>query len=137
MAKFLQDFDMNKLKTMVNKVQNVVMQYTEYEAKVRDATNNDPWGTAATTMMEIATATNNYQYFQDIMNTVYKRLLEPAGADWRHNYKGLQLLEFLIINGSPQVIDNAKRHIYEIKALENYHYVDEKRKDQGINSICY
>lgn len=44
---------------MVTKVQNAVMQYTEYEAKVREATNNDPWGTAATTMMEIAKATNH------------------------------------------------------------------------------
>lgn len=68
------------------------------------------------------------------MNTVYRRLEEPAGSNWRHNYKALQLLEFLVVNGSPQVIDNARRHMYEIKALENYRYLDEKSKDQGINS---
>jgi epsin len=81
-------------------------------------------------------ATHNYQHFHDIMNTIYKRLQEPCGPSWRQSYKGLQLLEFLIVNGSEQVIDNARRHIYEIKALENYQYVDEKQKDQGVNSNC-
>lgn len=47
-------FDMEKMKTMVSKVTNAVMQYGEWEGIVRDATNNDSWGTAATKMMEIA-----------------------------------------------------------------------------------
>ncbi|KAJ3306401.1 hypothetical protein HDV03_005368 [Kappamyces sp. JEL0829] len=67
------------------------------------------------------------------MNTISKRLNEPAGPTWRQTYKGLQLLEFLIINGSEQVIDDAKRRIYEIKGCETYQYMDDKRKDQGIN----
>ncbi|KAK5194222.1 Epsin-3, clathrin recruitment and traffic between the Golgi and endosome, partial [Cryomyces antarcticus] len=32
------------LKAGVRKVQNAVMNYTEMEAKVREATNNEPWG---------------------------------------------------------------------------------------------
>ncbi|KAH6582636.1 hypothetical protein BASA61_008439, partial [Batrachochytrium salamandrivorans] len=28
--------------TMANKVKNAIMNYSEYEAKVYDATNNDP-----------------------------------------------------------------------------------------------
>jgi epsin len=47
-------FDMQKVNSIMNKVKATVMQYSEYEAKVREATNNDPWGTAATQMMEIA-----------------------------------------------------------------------------------
>jgi hypothetical protein len=31
------------LKAGVRQVQNAVMNYTEMEAKVREATNNDPW----------------------------------------------------------------------------------------------
>ena len=67
------------------------------------------------------------------MNTIYKRLQEPVGPTWRQTYKGLQLLEFLIKNGSERCIDNARDHIYEIKALLEYRYTDEKKKDQGIN----
>ncbi|KAJ3114868.1 Epsin-3, clathrin recruitment and traffic between the Golgi and endosome [Phlyctochytrium bullatum] len=47
--------------------------------------------------------------------------------------EALQLLEYLIKNGSERVIDNAREHIYELKALRNFNYVDEKQKDQGIN----
>ena len=31
------------------------------------------------------------------------------------------------------MVDSARDHIYEIKALKNFHYIDEKGKDQGIN----
>ncbi len=49
--------------------------------------------------------------------------------------KALQLLEYLIKNGSERVVDNARDHIYELKALKSFFYVDEKGKDQGINGI--
>jgi len=38
---------------------NAVMNYTEMEAKVREATNNEPWGASSTLMLEIAQATYN------------------------------------------------------------------------------
>lgn len=40
----------------------------------------------------------------------------------------------MILNGSEQVIDDARRRIYDVKGCQNYTYVDEKKKDQGINS---
>ncbi|MCJ1293133.1 Epsin-3, clathrin recruitment and traffic between the Golgi and endosome [Xylographa carneopallida] len=45
------------LKAGVRKVQNAVMNYTEMEAKVREATNNEPWGASSTLMQEIANGT--------------------------------------------------------------------------------
>jgi epsin len=39
----------------------------------------------------------------------------------------------LIKNGSEKCIDAARNKQYELKALLNYNYVDDKRKDQGIN----
>lgn len=36
-----------------------VMNYTEMEAKVREATNNEPWGASSTLMQEIANGTHN------------------------------------------------------------------------------
>lgn len=36
-----------------------VMNYTEMEAKVREATNNEPWGASSTLMQEIASGTHN------------------------------------------------------------------------------
>ncbi|MCJ1281144.1 Epsin-3, clathrin recruitment and traffic between the Golgi and endosome [Xylographa opegraphella] len=38
-------------------VRIAVMNYTEMEAKVREATNNEPWGASSTLMQEIANGT--------------------------------------------------------------------------------
>ena len=38
---------------MVDKATNVVMNYTETEAKVREATNDDPWGPSGTQMRNV------------------------------------------------------------------------------------
>ncbi|KAJ3044709.1 Epsin-3, clathrin recruitment and traffic between the Golgi and endosome [Rhizophlyctis rosea] len=84
-------------------------------------------------MQEIAAGTQNYTTFNEIMDTIYKRFQEKSGPQWRQCYKALQLLEYLIKNGSERVVDNARDHIYELKALRNFHYVDDKGKDQGIN----
>lgn len=34
------------------------MNYSELEAKVREATNNEPWGASSELMQELAKATN-------------------------------------------------------------------------------
>ena len=47
--------------------------------------------------------------------------------------KALQLLEYLVKNGSERVVDDARSHVGTIKMLRNFYYVDEKGKDQGIN----
>lgn len=73
------------------------------------------------------------QEFNEIMPTIYKRFTEKEAREWRQIYKALQLLEFLIKHGSERVIDDARAHISMIKILRNFHYIDDKGKDQGIN----
>lgn len=121
------------LKSYYNQAKAVVLNYTEMEAKVRDATNDDPWGASSTLMQEIAQGTFNFQQFNEIMPTIYKRFTEKEAREWRQIYKALQLLEYLIKHGSERVIDDARSHISMIKILRNFHYVDDKGKDQGIN----
>ena len=47
--------------------------------------------------------------------------------------KALVLLEFLVKNGSERVVDDARAHIGTIKFLRNFHFIDDKGKDQGVN----
>ncbi|OCK83970.1 ENTH-domain-containing protein [Lepidopterella palustris CBS 459.81] len=121
------------LKAGVRKVQNAVMNYTEMEAKVREATNNEPWGASSSIMQEIANGTFNYQLLNEIMPMIYKRFTEKSAEEWRQIYKALQLLEFLIKNGSERVIDDARSHISLLKMLRQFHFIDQNGKDQGIN----
>lgn len=48
-------------------------------------------------------------------------------------YQGLQLLEFLIKNGSERVIDDARSHLPLLKMLRQFHFIDQNGKDQGVN----
>ncbi|KAH8914626.1 ENTH-domain-containing protein [Atractiella rhizophila] len=125
---------MYDVKDAFAKAKAVVMNYTEMEAKVREATNNDPWGASSSLMQEIAQGTFNFQHFNEIMPTIYKRFTEKEAYEWRQIYKALQLLEYLVKHGSERVVDDARTHLSMIKMLRNFHYVDEKTgKDQGIN----
>jgi len=67
------------------------------------------------------------------MPMIYKRFTEKAAEEWRQIYKGLQLLEFLIKNGSERVIDDARSHLTLLKMLRQFHFIDQNGKDQGIN----
>ena len=64
---------------------------------------------------------------------IYKRFTEKAAEEWRQIYKALQLLEFLIKNGSERVIDDARGHLSLLKMLRQFHFIDQNGKDQGIN----
>lgn len=39
----------------------------------------------------------------------------------------------MVRNGSERVVTSAREHVYDLRSLENYTYVDENGKDQGIN----
>ena len=41
------------------------MNLTEMESKVREATNNEPWGASSTLMQQIAAGTYNYRKGRD------------------------------------------------------------------------
>ncbi|KAJ3230501.1 Epsin-3, clathrin recruitment and traffic between the Golgi and endosome [Chytriomyces hyalinus] len=125
--------DVQKLTETFNKVKNAVLQLPEYQAKVLEATGNEHWGASSTLMLDIAQASGSPQHFNDIVETIFARIQEPPSSTWRQPYKALQLLEYLIKNGSERIVDAARDRIYTLKALRNYKYSDEKGKDQGIN----
>ncbi|RPB16688.1 ENTH-domain-containing protein [Morchella conica CCBAS932] len=129
----IQNISLYDVKAAVRKAQNVVMNYTEMEAKVREATNNEPWGASSTLMQEIASGTYNYQLLNEIMPMIYKRFTEKSAEEWRQIYKALQLLEYLVKHGSEQVIDDGRSHLSTIKMLRQFHFIDMNGKDQGIN----
>ncbi|TFK09549.1 aromatic-L-amino-acid decarboxylase [Platysternon megacephalum] len=125
--------NMWKVRELVDKATNVVMNYSDIESKVREATNDDPWGPSGQVMGEIAKATFMYEQFPELMNMLWTRMLKDNKKNWRRVYKSLLLLAYLIRNGSERVVTSAREHIYDLRSLENYHFVDENGKDQGIN----
>ncbi|XP_078358290.1 clathrin interactor 1-like isoform X2 [Oculina patagonica] len=122
-----------KIRELQDKVTNVVMNYTEIEARVREATNDDTWGPHGTIMAEIARYTYTYEHFPEVMSMLWKRMLHENKKNWRRIYKSLLLLTYLVKNGSERVVTNTRDHIYDLRQLENFSHFDEFGKDQGIN----
>ncbi|KAL9115677.1 MAG: hypothetical protein Q9227_000045 [Pyrenula ochraceoflavens] len=84
------------------------------------------------------------------MPMIYKRFTDKTAEEWRQIYKvlsehklkimlplttsqSLQLLEFLVKNGSERVVDDARSHLSLLRMLRQFHYIDQNGKDQGIN----
>ena len=64
-------------------------------------------------MSEIADLTYNMVAFSEIMQMIWKRL-NDHGKNWRHVYKALVLLEYLIKTGSEKVkFIIIKKRIYQ------------------------
>ncbi|XP_017553898.1 clathrin interactor 1a [Pygocentrus nattereri] len=125
--------NMWKVRELVDKATNVVMNYSEIESKVREATNDDPWGPSGQLMGEIAKATFMYEQFPEVMNMLWYRMLKDNKKNWRRVYKALLLLAYLVRNGSERVVTSAREHLYDLRSIESYHFIDENGKDQGIN----
>ncbi|CAN0009702.1 unnamed protein product [Lampetra planeri] len=113
-------------------MKNIVNNFSEAEVKVREATSNDPWGPSSSLMSEIADLTYNVVAFSEIMSMIWKRL-NDHGKNWRHVYKALTLLDYLIKTGSERVAQQCKENIFAIQTLKDFQYVDRDGKDQGVN----
>ncbi|XP_044036276.1 epsin-3 isoform X2 [Siniperca chuatsi] len=113
-------------------MKNMVNNYTEAEIKVREATSNDPWGPPSSLMSEIADLTFNVVAFTEVMGMIWKRL-NDHGKNWRHVYKALTLLDYLIKTGSDRVAHECRENIYTIQTLRDFQYMDRDGRDQGVN----
>nr|XP_040047193.1 epsin-3 isoform X2 [Gasterosteus aculeatus aculeatus] len=113
-------------------MKNMVNNFTEAEVKVREATSNDSWGPSSTLMAEVADLTFNVVAFTEVMGMIWKRL-NDHGKNWRHVYKALTLLDYLIKTGSERVAQECRKNIYTIQTLRDFQYVDRDGHDQGVN----
>lgn len=113
-------------------VKNMVNNFTEAEVKVREATSNDPWGPPSTLMAEIADLTYNVVTFAEVMGIIWKRL-NDHGKNWRHVYKALTLLDYLVKTGSERVAKSSRDNIFAIQTLKDFQYLDRDGRDQGVN----
>lgn len=105
-------------------LKNIAHNYSDAQKKVREATSNDPWGPSSTLMAEIADLTYNVVAFTEIMQMIWKRL-NDHGRNWRHVYKALVLLEYLIKTGSEKVGQQCKENIFAIQTLKDFQYLEE------------
>ncbi|GAA5894302.1 hypothetical protein JCM5296_005132 [Sporobolomyces johnsonii] len=122
----------NMGKSVMRVAKNSIKGYSDTQTKVRDATSNDPWGPSGTQMAEIATLTFNQNDFVEIIEMLDKRL-NDKGKNWRHVFKSLTLLDYILHAGSENVVQYFRENLYIVKTLKEFQYIDEFGKDQGAN----
>ena len=64
----------------------MVMNYSDVEAKVREATNDETWGPHGSLMGELAKYTFTYEHYPEVMSMLWKRMFESK-KNWRRTYK--------------------------------------------------
>ncbi|GAA5907477.1 hypothetical protein JCM6882_003871 [Rhodosporidiobolus microsporus] len=106
--------------------------YSGVEARVRDATSNDPAGPSVLQMSEIAQSSFNQQDCVEIV-TMLDRRLNDKGKNWRHVWKSLTLLDYLAHYGNYAVVRYFRNNIHLIKTLKEFQHVDENGTDVGRN----
>jgi epsin len=64
---------------------------------------------------------------------IIDKRLNDHGKNWRHVFKSLTLLDYLVHAGSEQVIRYAKDRLYVVKTLREFQHIDDQGRDQGAN----
>ena len=105
---------------------------SEIEIKTRECTNSDPWGAHGKDLAELARATHNREEMYLIMKTLWLRL-EEREEKWRHCYKALNVIEYLVAHGSESCLKELKQNVRTIEYLDTFRFKDSSGRDQGIN----
>lgn len=122
----------NISKSAVRIGKNYIKGYTDTQIKVREATSNDPWGPSGAQLNELSQLSHNPSDFIEMMEILDKRL-NDKGKNWRHVFKALSVLDYLLTSGSENVWNYFHDNIYIVKTLREFQYVDDANIDQGIN----
>lgn len=63
---------------------------------------------------------------------LWKRL-NDMGKNWRHVYKGLLLLEYILKTGADHIVGEVLKNKFAIQTLLDFRYVDSRGVDKGMN----
>ncbi|KAJ2758099.1 hypothetical protein H4S06_002859 [Coemansia sp. BCRC 34490] len=70
--------------------------------------------------------------FLGIMEIIDKRM-NDKGKYWRHVFKSLVVLRFLVVSGSPYVVEYAIDNLFVVRTLCEFQHIDDSGYDRGQN----
>ena len=95
----------------------------EYKKILTEATSNENWNIANSKLQVLADHTYNWEDYNVIMKHLWAKLAcKPK--EWRRIFKAMSVMDYLVKNGAPRVIQELKDDMYKIKTLENFSYKD-------------
>ncbi|KAI0718632.1 hypothetical protein C8T65DRAFT_524106, partial [Cerioporus squamosus] len=112
--------------------QNYTRGYSHTQTKIRNATCNDPWPPSGKNMYELAQMTFNEIDIVEIMKVMDKRP-NDKGKIWRHVFKALVVLDYLLHSDWENVMHYCEDNLYEILTLREFQYIDGEGRGEGVN----
>mmetsp|Transcript_1636 Transcript_1636/g.1459 ORF Transcript_1636/g.1459 Transcript_1636/m.1459 type:complete len:319 (-) Transcript_1636:228-1184(-) len=94
------------------------------ERALAEATSNENWNASNRVLSEIADHTYSFNDFTQVMQYIWARLSSPK-KKWRKTLKTLNLIEYLIKNGSPRCIQEFRDEQYQIRMLQELTVIEE------------
>jgi len=122
-------FDKHEAVKLKREAKKVAELETPLEKKLREATSNQNWGCPNSVLYELCVAAQDFHDRQKIMAKIQEKLgSEPHR--WRRIIKTLTLLEFMMKNGSQEILPELLAEQYNVRRLKNFQY-SEEGKDRG------
>ncbi|GMH33384.1 hypothetical protein BSKO_01218 [Bryopsis sp. KO-2023] len=128
----MEAFSSGLFKSVGNKVRQFAFNLTETELKVEEATNSDKWGPHGSLMAELAQMCYDHSKYKEIMQVLARRLTD-TGEEWRHVYKALLVMEYLVKHGPMKVVHELQGNLSFLEELQSFKYKDKAGKDHGLN----
>jgi len=100
------------------------------QAALSEATNDKNWNPSPKVLLEIADRTYNLNDFIEIMKTLWKKLTGEKKKKWRKILKILNLIDYLIKNGSPRCVSEFREELFTIKPYQDFAHIEDGQ-DRG------
>jgi epsin len=121
---------MSFFSSVVSSVRGVVGGADPVRAKLLDATSQQKWGPTVTQMQELADMTFSYEQYPLLMTALWEQMAND-GKHWRHVYKSLVVLEYLVRCGSHDVVVDVRTKLSLVQGLRDFS-CEEEGKDVGL-----
>ncbi|KAM7453881.1 hypothetical protein BLSTO_05367 [Blastocystis sp. subtype 1] len=107
--------------SFLDKAKGLVAKKTELEKTLDQALSNENWGASGTMLNDIAQASYNEADYRVISDAIWKTLA------------ALNLIDHLIRNGSPRIIDDTRDRIEKLRALQDFSFKEQQyERGNGI-----
>lgn len=104
--------------------------YSSAEALARKATNEDLFGPATKDLIELTALSYKPKACLKILGILAYRF-QQSDRHWRQKSKSLTVLQYFLLNGSPQCWDWLVAHKMMLSTLLDFKYLDSSNNDQG------
>lgn len=101
----------------------------EYKKVLKESTSNENWNVSNSKLQLLADHTYNWEDYNVIMKHLWAKL-QSKPKEYRRIFKALNVMDYLVKNGAPRVVQDIKDDLYKIRTFNNFSY-SENGSDHG------